>query len=56
MSDTTKLRAYHAPVWDEPIVMELGHPGRRGQVFPKAGKVSNLIPKGLARIEAPALL
>lgn len=55
MSDTTKLRAYHAPVWDEPIVMELGHPGRRGQVFPKAGKVSGLVPKGLARTEPPAL-
>jgi glycine dehydrogenase subunit 2 len=50
-----KLREYHAPVWDEPIVMELGHPGRRGQVFPKAGKVSSLVPKGLARTEPPAL-
>jgi glycine dehydrogenase subunit 2 len=55
MSDTTKLRAYHAPVWDEPVVLELGHPGRRGQVFAKAGKVAGLLPKGLARTEPPAL-
>jgi glycine dehydrogenase subunit 2 len=55
MSDDVKLRRYHAPVWDEPIVMELGHPGRRGQVFPKAGKVSGLVPKGLARTIPPAL-
>lgn len=56
MSDKpVELRAYHAPVWDEPLVMALGHPGRRGQVFPRAGKVSGLIPKGLARTEPPAL-
>jgi glycine dehydrogenase subunit 2 len=55
MSDAVKLRDYHAPRWDEPIVMEMGHPGRRGQVFAKAGKVSGLIPKGLARTQAPAL-
>jgi glycine dehydrogenase subunit 2 len=53
--DKVKLREYHAPVWDEPLVMELGHPGRRGQVFPKAGKTSGLVPKGLARTEPPAL-
>jgi glycine dehydrogenase subunit 2 len=56
MSDKpVELRAYHAPVWDEPLVMALGHPGRRGQVFPKAGKVSGLIPRGLARTTPPAL-
>src|SRR6185369_4095879 len=55
MSDTVKLRDYHAARWDEPIVMEMGHAGRRGQVFAKAGKVSALIPKGLARTQAPAL-
>jgi len=52
-NDQVKLRAYHAPVWDEPVVMELGHPGRRGQVFRKAGKAA--VPKGLARTEPPAL-
>ena len=50
------LRDYHAPVWDEPLVMQLGYPGRRGQVFQQpAGNASTLIPKGLARTQAPAL-
>ena len=36
MTDKTNhLRDYHAPVWDEPVVMQLGYPGRRGQVFPQ---------------------
>ena len=26
-------RRYHAAVWDEPVVMEMGAPGRRGVVF-----------------------
>ena len=64
MTDKTNaLRDYHAPVWDEPVVMQLGYPGRRGQVFAqparaatdKAGAASTLIPKGLARTTAPAL-
>ena len=50
------LRDYHAPVWDEPLIMQLGYPGRRGQVFPQPkGTASTLIPKGLARTQAPAL-
>ena len=64
MTDKTNhLRDYHAPVWDEPVIMQLGYPGRRGQVFPqpsraaidKAGAASTLIPKALARTQAPAL-
>jgi glycine dehydrogenase subunit 2 len=61
MTDKTNhLRDYHAPVWDEPVVMQLGYPGRRGQVFPQpagdtTGAASALIPKGLARTQAPAL-
>ena len=31
---TDRLRRYHAAVWDEPLVMELGQPGRRGAMFP----------------------
>ena len=27
------MRRYHAAVWDEPLVMELGRAGRRGVVF-----------------------
>ncbi len=57
-----KLHRYHGPVWNEPVVMQLGHPGRRGQVFPsadpavrEAGKAKNLIPPGMARKTAPML-
>ena len=31
---TAKLRRFHAAKWDEPVVMELGRPGARGQIFP----------------------
>ncbi|HUL05541.1 MAG TPA: aminomethyl-transferring glycine dehydrogenase subunit GcvPB [Candidatus Acidoferrum sp.] len=63
MSEKNDLRRYHAAVWDEPLVMELGHPGRRGQVFPEAepavrkavGEARALIPAGMARTEAPHL-
>ena len=30
----SELRAYHGPVWNEPVIMELGHPRRRGAMFP----------------------
>ncbi|MDA8310508.1 MAG: aminomethyl-transferring glycine dehydrogenase subunit GcvPB [Actinomycetota bacterium] len=30
----TRGRRYHAAVWDEPLVHELGHPGRRGALVP----------------------
>ena len=63
MTAETELRRYHAAVWDEPIVMELGHPGRRGQVFAQAepavvkavGEAQGLIPAGMARRVAPRL-
>jgi len=29
-----KLPNYQAARWDEPVVMELGRPGARGQLFP----------------------
>lgn len=55
------LRRYHAPVWDEPIVHELGRPGRRGlhvgavepAVAERAGDA--LLPEGVRRATAPAL-
>ncbi len=63
MTDENGMRRYHAAVWDEPLVMELGHPGRRGQVFPEAdpvvsrevGPPQGLVPAGLWRAEAPRL-
>ncbi|MDH4108296.1 MAG: aminomethyl-transferring glycine dehydrogenase subunit GcvPB [Gammaproteobacteria bacterium] len=60
---TAKLRRYHAAVWDEPIVMEMGVPGRRGFHFPEAeaavrdaiGTASDLIPSTMQRQSRPEL-
>lgn len=27
------LKEYHAPVWSEPVILEMGYPGRRGVIF-----------------------
>jgi glycine dehydrogenase subunit 2 len=50
------LRRYHAAVWDEPLVMEMGAPGRRGVVFdaPEVA-VGELVPAALRRATPPAL-
>ena len=57
MSGNGKLGRYHAAVWDEPVVMELGHPGRRGQIFAAAdarirksvGEAKTLVPPSMRR-------
>mgnify|MGYP001795863428 CR=1 FL=1 len=47
----TRLPEFHAAKWDEPVVMELGRPGGRGQHFPApedevtAAVGSDLIPQ-----------
>ena len=59
----TGLRRYHAPVWDEPLVMELSREGRRGLVFPQAepevrrrvGDAAELVPASARRVDPPAL-
>lgn len=59
----TQLRRYHAAVWDEPLVMELGREGRRAQLFPQAepevrarvGDAASLLPQAMRRTERPAL-
>lgn len=63
MTDAKTLPAYHAARWDEPIIMEMGFPGRRGVVFPEAedrvralvGDALDLVPDDMARAQAPAL-
>jgi glycine dehydrogenase subunit 2 len=58
-----RLRRYQAARWDEPTVMELGYPGRRGVLIPpveptiamKAGEASALIPERARRSRPPAL-
>lgn len=56
-------RRYHAAVWSEPLVMELGRPGRRGVVPPAsepavaalAGPLDRLVPEGARRKAPPSL-
>jgi glycine dehydrogenase subunit 2 len=50
------LRRYHSAVWDEPLVMEIGAPGRRGVVFEEPGEdVESLVPAALRRSTRPVL-
>lgn len=49
------LRRYHAPVWDEPVIMATGAPGRRGQLFPAAPDGAARIPAALRRADPPKL-
>jgi glycine dehydrogenase subunit 2 len=59
----TGLRRYHAAVWDEPLVQELGRPGARGIEIPPVepeiqeivGDADRLIPESLRRRVPPAL-
>ena len=61
--DDVRLRRYHSAVWDEPIIMEMGVPGRRGCHFPEAedavaeavGAASELIPATVRRSSPPQL-
>ena len=57
------LRRFHSAVWDEPVIMEMGVPGRRGCHFPAAeeavaaavGEAAGLIPPSMRRGSAPSL-
>jgi glycine dehydrogenase subunit 2 len=63
MMTKPKLRRYHAPVWDEPLVMEMGVSGRRGCHFPEAeddvrhavGGARDLVPAAMRRRTQPNL-
>jgi glycine dehydrogenase subunit 2 len=56
----SKIRNYHAPVWDEPLVMQLGAKGRIGVAFSpsesavieKVGRAEDLIPVSMRRVSA----
>jgi glycine dehydrogenase subunit 2 len=56
-------RQYHAAVWSEPLIMELGRPGRRGVFAPPvepaiaalAGDADGLVPPAARRRTPPAL-
>ena len=57
MNKRSTIRQYHAPVWDEPVIMEMGYPGRRGLIFGKAeqevvnsvGPIKKLVPPNMYR-------
>ena len=51
------IRQYHAPVWDEPLIMEMGAPGRRGAVAPAPidPSIQADIPSALRRAQPPQL-
>ncbi len=57
----TRLPEFHAAKWDEPLVMEIGRPGGRGQIFPAPEAEitqavgSDLIPAAMARKDRPDL-
>jgi glycine dehydrogenase subunit 2 len=63
MNTPIKLRRYHAPIWDEPVVMQMGAPGRRGFLPPDlepaiaedVPEARDLIPAGMARRMPPRL-
>ena len=63
MKDEVKLRKYHAPVWSEPVIMEMGHKGERGIIVPEAeeevqatvGSAESYIPAEMKRKELPKL-
>jgi glycine dehydrogenase subunit 2 len=48
------MRRYHAARWDEPLIHQMGAPGRRGQLFP-AADIKALVPDALARSTPPDL-
>jgi len=63
MKEEVKLRKYHAPVWSEPVIMEMGHEGERGILIPEAeeevkaevGSAESYIPAEIRRKEPPKL-
>jgi len=63
MTSSAKIRRYHAPVWNEPVIMELGRSGERGVAIPKVepeirrivGSADAHIPSEMRRREPPHL-
>ena len=63
MKSEIKLRRYQAPVWSEPIIMEMSHKGERGIMVPQAeediqtavGDAESYIPAEMIRKELPKL-
>ena len=62
-ASSVNLRRYHAAVWDEPLILEMGVAGRRGQHYPApeapvsaaVGDPRQLVPAALRRSLSPKL-
>lgn len=55
---TAERPTYHAARWDEPVVLELGRPGRRAQLLPTfdgQDAAEGAVPDSLRRTRRPAL-
>ena len=58
-----RLREFHAASWDERLVMQMGHPGRRGTIVPPVeptiaqavGPAEALVPAAMRRAAPPEL-
>jgi len=63
MKNLPKVRAFHSPVWSEPIIMEMGRKGERGVLVPaaekeikaKVGEAKSCLPEKMRRKVAPKL-
>ena len=63
MKGDGELREYHAAKWSEPVIMELGRDGARGQVFAApevevaeaVGTIEDLVPAEVRRNDRPEL-
>ena len=63
MKSDEKLRRYHAPVWNEPIIMEMVRKGERGIIVPEVeeeikdavGDAESYIPAKMRRKQRPKL-
>ena len=63
MSQNKATRKYHAAVWDEPVISQMGSAGRRGLVFRGAsqeicdqvGSAQKLVPEDMLRKDSPSL-
>ncbi|MFI6598157.1 aminomethyl-transferring glycine dehydrogenase subunit GcvPB [Nonomuraea sp. NPDC050536] len=49
------LRRFHQARWDEPVIFELSHPGRRGIAVSEPGAPRVELPESVRRAEAPKL-
>jgi len=63
MKEDVKVRDYHAPYWNEPIILELGRKGERGILVPEVEEgireavsdAESYVPESIRRRQPPAL-